>query len=309
MPSYPNSAKFAFSIFDDTDLSTVDKIKPIYDLLLELGLLTTKSVWVFPTTDAQDRLAAQTLSTPEYLDFVRQLQSQGFEIAFHGAKAQSSTKEITLSALQEFRQLLGHYPNVHANHSFNRENLYWGSARLDCPLFRLLVRLGTRRPRGYFQGHQSGSPYFWGDVCQEHITYVRSFVFRDINLLRINPTLPYKDPRRPFVRYWFTSSEGADVTSFDRLLRLENQDKLEREGGVCIVYTHFGTDGFVRGDQVNPRTKELLTALSERQGWFVPVTTLLDHLRAQQRSVTLSPLERLRMETAWVTPKLIHGTT
>ena len=309
MPSYPNGAKFAFSIFDDTDLATVEKVKPIYDLLYELGILTTKSVWVFPTTGVQTQLAAQTLSTPQYLDFVRQLEDRGFEIAFHGARAQSSTKEITLSAIEKFRQLLGHYPNIHANHSLNRENLYWGSARLDCPLFKLLVRLGTKRPSDYFQGHRQDSPYFWGNLSLEHITYVRSFVFREINLLRINPTLPYRDPQRPFARYWFTSSEAADSKSFDRLLRLENQDRLEREGGVCIVYTHFGADGFVQGDQVNPWTKELLTALSERQGWFVPVTVLLDHLRTQQRSALLSPFERLRMETVWIAPKLIHGTT
>ena len=60
------------------------------------------------------------------------------------------------------------------------------------------------------------------------------------------------------------------MNSFNQLLSSRNQESLEREGGVCIVYTHFA-DGFVKDGKVNPKTEELLTELSRRNGWFVPV--------------------------------------
>jgi hypothetical protein len=43
--NWPNNKDFAFTIIDDTDNSTVSNVKPIYNLLADLGLKTTKTVW------------------------------------------------------------------------------------------------------------------------------------------------------------------------------------------------------------------------------------------------------------------------
>src|SRR5205823_2771066 len=148
------------------------------------------------------------------------------------------SRELIEKGFSEFRRLVGAYPRVHANHSRNRENLYWGAARFKSfkPLYTLASwLLGERK----FEGHRRGSNLFWGDLCQQHIDYVRSFVFREVNLDRVNPTLPYHDSAKPFVKYWFSSCDGSDVDSFCSLLSEANQEKLEREGGVCIVSTHF----------------------------------------------------------------------
>jgi len=298
---FPDGKRFAFTILDDTDYATVENIKPIYDLLTELGLRTTKTVWVFPAEEEPNPFrSSQTLADPAYLAWVRDLQRRGFEIAFHGASMLSSERPRTIAALERFRELLGAYPTIHVNHSLNRENLYWGLDRLDSPLLRTLMRLRATHPHDYFQGHRPGSPYYWGDICQQRITYVRSFTFREINLLRVMRCPLYHDPRRPAVPYWFVASDGADWARFNRLLRPESQERSERQGGVCIVYTHFGERGFVEGGRVNPETRALLTALARRPGWFVPVTVLLDHLRACQRSFTLSCGERFRMEARWM---------
>jgi hypothetical protein len=45
MNRFPNNKKFAFTILDDTDLSTAENVGPVYRLLAELGMRTTKSVW------------------------------------------------------------------------------------------------------------------------------------------------------------------------------------------------------------------------------------------------------------------------
>ena len=42
---FPEGRKFAFTILDDTDDATVENVRPVYDLLTELGFRTTKTVW------------------------------------------------------------------------------------------------------------------------------------------------------------------------------------------------------------------------------------------------------------------------
>lgn len=304
---FPKGKRFAFSIFDDTDHATVENVGPVYALLADLGLRTTKSVWVFPSENSEGPYYhSQTLSDPGYLDFIRGLNARGFEIAFHNASMDSSERALTAAAFERFRDLLGTYPRIHVNHAGNKENLYWGLDRLDVSPLRYLLRL--KRKPSEFAGHDPGSPYFWGDLCRDRITYVRNFVFREINLLRVNPTMPYADPRRPYVPYWFSSCEGGSVGSFNELLSLENQERLESEGGVCIVYTHFAK-GFVEDGRVNAKTTELLEQLSARNGWFVPVSELLDYLRMQQSVDTLTAPERIGMELKWFWSKLLHGTS
>jgi len=47
------------------------------------------------------------------------------------------------------------------------------------------------------------------------------------------------------------------------------------------MYTHFG-HGFVEDQRLNSRFADLMTRLSKRNGWFVPVSTLLDCVAAQR---------------------------
>ena len=41
---FPHGKRFAFTIVDDTDVATVANVKPLYDLLHELGFRTTKRI-------------------------------------------------------------------------------------------------------------------------------------------------------------------------------------------------------------------------------------------------------------------------
>ena len=121
---FPKNKKFAFTIIDDTDFATVNNIKPIYELLFQLNILTTKTVWVFSSKDVINQYCcSHTLSNPEYLEFIRWLNNTGFEIAFHGASMSSSIREQIQLALEQFKEYLGFYPNIHINNSMNRENL------------------------------------------------------------------------------------------------------------------------------------------------------------------------------------------
>jgi glycosyltransferase involved in cell wall biosynthesis len=306
MNNFPGNKRFAFSIFDDTDLSTVENTAPIYRLLTDLGIRTTKSVWPLASV-AEGKYGGCSLQDPEYLRFVLELRDLGFEIAIHNMRNHHCSRDLVEKGFSEFRRLVGGYPRVHANHSRNRENLYWGAARFHFlkPLYSVASSfMGERQ----FEGHRSESELFWGDLCQQHIDYVRSFVFREINLDRINPTLPYHDPAKPFVKYWFSSCDGSDVDSFCELLAEANQDKLEREGGVCLVYTHFAC-GFVKDGVVNSRAERLLRALASRDGWFVPVSQILDHLRTQRQTEHIPNAELITMEGRWAYDTLCSTMT
>lgn len=296
---FPGGARFAFTVIDDTDVATVENVQPVYRMLESLGMRTTKTVWPLRCEEGSRNFSlSETMDDPHYHDFVVDLHARGFEIAFHGATMETSTRERTARALDRFRGVFGAPPRVHANHSFNRDNLYWGVGRLDDPILRLAHRLVYRQGRGFYQGHCPGSPYWWGDLCREQIEYVRNLTFSEINLLRVNPSMPYRDPGRPYVRWWFSATDAEDVDEFNQLLQPERQRQLEAEGGVCIIATHFGK-GFGGGGTAHPETRRLLELLAARNGWFPPVGELLDWLRAQHQSDGLPSREWRRMQWRW----------
>jgi hypothetical protein len=283
---WPEGKSFAFTIVDDTDNATLESIQPIYDCLHELGMYTTKTVWVFK--HEEERYGkTDTLERKEYLDYILKLKDAGFEIGFHCARGSSSKRELTLKALEVYKEKLGSYPAMHINHAQNKENLYWTFNRLF-KIQQWLHRMGIKKypMRGTGYGADEKSEYFWGDFVKENIRYVRSNTFDEINILNKDPYTPYYEKRFKYVNAWFTSSHTPDGASFIEMIKPENQQKLLRENGLCIMYTHFGEQGFLdENGQLNPLLKERLKQLSELNGWFVPATTILDYIVAQ-RGVT-----------------------
>jgi len=309
MGRFPNNKRFAFTIFDDTDFCTVENVLPVYRFLTEIGFKTTKSVWPLgPVADAP--INGVSLQNRRYLRFILWLQSEGFEIGLHNVQDNDAVREITERGLGEFKTLVGHNPRTHSNHAGNRDCIYWGDSRLKGPTLRLGYNLATRYSRyNYFKGHVQDSSHFWGDLCRERIDYVRNFVFDEINLDRINPTLPYHDPGKSFVNFWFSSSEGGDVDSFCKILGEANQDRLEAEEGICIIYTHFAK-GFSKDGLLHEDFARLMRRLAKMNGWFVPVSMLLDHLRFSRRgNHDIPPRELGAMERRWFLTKLQNGTS
>lgn len=305
---WPEGKDFAFTIFDDTDLQTVENVREVYAFLTDIGLRTTKSVWPIRGNQTP-KIGGTTCEDPSYRQWVLQLQEQGFEIGLHNATYHTSRREETIYGIERFRQWFGHYPFSMANHSGCHEGIYWGDARFSGST-ALLYRLMKKKNRNRFQGHLEDSPLFWGDTCKEKIKYVRNFVFADINTLKACPWMPYHDPERPYVNYWFASSEGPRVTSYISTTSEVNQDRLAAEGGACIMYTHLAC-GFYENGQIHPRFKLLMERLARMNGWFVPVRTLLDYLLALRGHHTITDRERNSMERKWLFGKVFktRGTT
>ena len=297
---YPNGARFAFSIIDDTDVATRANVEPVYRLLEDLGMRTSKTVWPVSCPEgSRDFGSSETLDDPGYRDFLVDLKARGFELTWHGATMESSLRDRTVIALDRFREVFGDYPRIHVNHSYNRENLHWGPGRVDIPLLRAVSAWIGGVTADYFQGQVEGSPYWWGDLCSQHIAYCRNLTFNDINTARVNPSIPYRDPARPIVRWWFSSTDAEDADEFAELLHPTNQDRLEREGGVCIVATHLGK-GFYDKNRLHPVVEERLRLLARRPGWFPPVGTLLDWMRDRRETELLPPSEWRQMQWRWM---------
>jgi hypothetical protein len=303
---FPDGKRFAFTIIDDTDVATVENVTPIYRLLEGLGMRTTKTVWPLACPEGSPNFSSsQTMEDPDYRDFVLDLQRRGFEIASHGATMESSDRARTERGLEEMRQAFGTYPRVYVNHANNLENLYWGVDRVDGPLVRAAYRLTLAGPKR-FLGHVDGSVHWWGDLARRHIQYVRNLTFESLDVSRVNPTLPYHDPARPIVNWWFSAADAEDCDAFNRILRPAAQDALERHGGVAIVATHLGK-GFVERGRVNQLTVGLLEAMAGRRGWFVPVGQLLDWLRESGCGGPIPPAEWAAMQRRWMRDLFLRG--
>jgi hypothetical protein len=300
---YPDGKTFAFTIIDDTDQAKLASTREVYEFLHSLGLRTTKTVWVTqphgPLGRPQD--AGDTLANDEYAQYMVDLQRRGFEIALHNVSSQESRRQSIHDGLERFREVVGCYPKINVHHEKNAENLYFDFAqrgyRPELFRTRALRRLHhSLQPKGLpakcgsgqCHGEDPGSEYFWGDLCRERISYVRTNVFyRDINTLGCNPNLPYVADSTPFVNAWFDSSNGQDAATFNAILCDHQIRRLRQSEGCSILYTHFGK-GFVteNGGQLklNADTKSRLRAVAgDSNGWYAPVGEVLDRLRAFQR--------------------------
>jgi len=302
---WPDGKAFAFTIVDDTDQSRLPRIKAVYDFLAENQLRTTKTVWPLRPL-GKPITGGETLEDPEYRAWVQSLRSAGFEIAMHGVSDETSTRDRVIQGLDRMREFLGADPEMHVNHVGQREGMYWGSARFDAPVRQLYeMYLRVRRQDPLYFGHVEGSPYFWGDLCRDRFRFVRGMVWPDINTLRADPLMPYRDPRRPYVSYWYSASHGSSEEGFCRLLSERNQDRLLAEGGACIVYTHLGSSTFY---QLSSQFQRVVRRLAKLPGWFVPASTMLNYIGEKRGWIDVSRhrLAYRRMQWRWFMEQFKH---
>lgn len=292
---YPDGKNFAFSITDDPDYNKVHKIRHVYWFLDSIGIKTTMAVWVkkpgrsngVPDV-AGDFFYGQTCENPKYLSFIKSMHQRGFEIALHTVSGGNDPRESTIEGYETFKKLFGYYPKINIMHAENLENIYWGGNVIDNRILRYLAEYLYPKTKLPFSGEDPESLYFWGDVLQAKTRYVRLWGTEDINTLKFDPRMPYHDPKTPYVNYWFSFSDGYSPAIFNKMLSPENVERLEKERGTCIAYTHFAS-GFTQKDKggkriVDPEFQQRMKALSEhKEGWFMPVSTILDRLLAVKK--------------------------
>lgn len=298
---WPNGKRFAFTIIDDTDNGTVANLKPVYDFLFEKGLRTTKTVWVKPSRDG---FTGGCLLDPAYYDFIQTLNLRGFEIALHNVGSGSFARQEIKTGIQIFRDLMGYYPTMQINHASNPDNIYWGVERYTTVL-QTVIKLLYGSKRRYY-GTDSMSEHFWGDIAKAHFKYIRNHTFNGINTLRYDPKMPYRvEHKEKYSNYWFSSSDGHTIEEFNNLILPKNIIKLERQSGLCIVYTHFAS-GFVTKDgYLDHKFKKNIEFLSQRDGWFAPAGQILDHLLGEEKQEKFVDDKYLaRLDFLWIFGRL-----
>jgi hypothetical protein len=314
---WPNGKKFAFTIVDDTDKTTLENGPIVYDFLSSIGIKSTKTVWIFNGEIREDNIdiIGDTCENSEYLKWVQSLQKSGFEIALHNMSWSNSKRERIILGMELFKNNFGDYPKmlIQHNDTIENESLYWGRQRLSFPvnlLFDLLTLINPKSKNSdIYSGTKKTSSFFWGDICKEKIKYVRNFIFSDINTLKSCPEMPYFDSSKPYVNKWFASTEAPEINSFINVLSKDNILRLENENGCCIIYTHLGK-GFVENETLNLEFVNKMQELVKRNGWFAPASEILDYIDAFNKSTKISWYSRFFLELKWLLHKIkVRGTS
>lgn len=287
---YPDGKNFAFTITDDPDNTRLRKIRPMYELLTELGFRTTVVVWVIEASRSNGEPDfggefdfGDTLEEESYREYIRLLSERGFEVAIHTASGGNDLRENTELAYARFRSLFGYFPKIAIMHAENLDNVYWGDRVLNNRAGRWILRALASKADLPFNGDDPDSVYYWGDILKDKTKYVRLWGTPSIDTLSFNPSMPYHDPDKPLVNYWFSFSDGNDGKTFGDLISKDNVDELVANRGASIVYAHFA-NGFVKDGFVDPRIVKNLEYLAGRKdGWFVTTSELLDRLQLMQK--------------------------
>lgn len=279
---FPNNKKFIFTIIDDTDDAELEKIKPVYDILYNAGLRTTKTIWVYPVRDLKYS-KGDSLQNKNYLDFVKELISRGFEIGLHNVGSGNYERNEIVNGLEEYKQLLGDYPNIHVNHSYNKDNIYCGPKRFSFPFNVIVKNLYSKYSQ--FEGDIPTSNFFWGDIHKKIIKYSRNYEIDDINTLKVNPFMPYRDKAyEKYCNYWYSSTFAPNQWVFNKIVTKKNIDRLESEGGVCILYTHLGYY-FKNGVVDEGFTKMIEYIRSKKTCLFLTVSETLDFIKSNRSKI------------------------
>jgi hypothetical protein len=161
-------------------------------------------------------------------------------------------------------------------HAKNADNPYWQEKTVAKGPLRWMLELYARGH--HCSGEDPESPYFWGDVCRDRVRYIRLLRTAEIDTLSVNPSMPYHEAEKPYVRHWFSATKRSfrDCTTAAAL------DGLERSRGACVLYQYLCRYADPRHG-VAPAFRAGLERLSSRPAiWVDTAGVLLDRLRRMQ---------------------------
>lgn len=256
----PYPYKAGFCITDDIDAADFQSIKLVYDFLSEVKFPITKTAWAFspeepcgiPATPPST-LSGVTLENKDYFKYCKELYKKGFEICLHGASAGNNKRENTRCAIEFFKKNFGN-PDTFICHSRNADNIYWEEKVVTNPLLRFIIKLYSSHK---CYGEIPGSEYFWGDICKETINQIRLLRTRSTDTLALNPSMPYYNPKKPYVKGWFSATKRniVDCTK-DKALKL-----LKRDNGLTVLYQYLHRYADTKLEKLDNKFKKAIVKL------------------------------------------------
>lgn len=281
---WPSPFRWAYAMTDDTDKSTTQSTRVVYEYCLQRGIKPTRLLWTHEPTEKcgvvnpEEPISGASLEDTEYQDYCRDLQARGVTFGLHGASAGNSTRERTLDGIERFEHVFGTKPDLFIAHMRNAENIYWGASRYRNPVLRAVAK-SLIIPASY-HGDDETSPYYWADVCSQQIRYIRLYRTRSLDVLSKNPSMPFHDPRFPAVRYWYSAS-GQNLELLGRLTT-ERLNRVALRDGLILHYTH--SSWFVDDPEADsptllePARRGFDLIGSRNDVWCAGVSAVLDRL-------------------------------
>ncbi len=249
---------------------------------MDIGFRTTKTVWVFPQIEAcgipsyssEFDTITPTLADEDYALYCDILYKNGYEIASHGASAGNNTRERIVESMSVLRERYGG-TETYIQHSKNADNLYYEEKVAPDAFLRWLVSFYSRN---VCSGEEPGSKYYWGDYSKEYVKQIRLFRTRYTNTLKVNPSMPYYDPKKPCVNGWFTATRRA----FHHCATEQALARLKRKNGLTVLYQYLtmyvGDDGTISEDFIEAAQR----LLRDGQIWVAPTRDIMHRLRSIQ---------------------------
>lgn len=269
-----------FCITDDTDDATLIQTKAVYDFLVQHKFVTTKTVWPYSPSEPcgipatpQSTLRGITLENLEYLNYCKMLSSQGYEICLHGASAGNNIRKSTVEAFNFLNTHFGD-SDTFICHSKNAENLYWENKVTSLFPFKQMLEHYSKHTTS---GEITESPYFWGDICQSRVKQIRLYRTREINTLKVNPSMPYYDKNKPYVNYWFSATKRriADCATDYAI------ESLKKENGLIVLYQYLHRYADFRTGLLNNRFVAAIERLSSEH--YLQIATTSKHMDRLRR--------------------------
>jgi len=289
---WPYPCKWAYGMTDDTNGSTLESVRTVYEYCIERGIWPTRTVWALRPSqlcgvrNQRKPKDGLTLEDLDYRRYCQELSQRGIEFALHDVSSGNNPRENVIRGLETFKETFGYYPSVYICHAHNAEHPYWGEQQYRTRIVRLLSRLLYLQTLSYnreeYFGNDPSSPYYWSDICRKTIRYVRLYRTRSLNVLRKNPRLPYHQYDKPDVLFWF-SGNAEDYELFQRVSP-RALDKIAREDGAILHYAH--TSLFLDPERstasgLRPEVERALATIGERSDcWRSTVSSILDRCLA-----------------------------
>jgi hypothetical protein len=285
---WPYPCRWAFSLIDDTDCSTLEAVRTVYEYCLARGIHPTKTLWVHaarrecgsPHGGKPD--PGVTLDDAGYLAYCQSLANRGVELCLHDASAGNNLRPEIEAAFERFHEAFGYLPRVHVFHSHNADHFYWGADHYRSRWLGAIARAVAGRYE--YHGSDPGSPWYWSDICRRLISYVRLYRTRRFDVLRCNPSMPYHLPGKPDVRLWFSASAGAA-----RLDRFDERaiEEIARNDGAFLLYAYSATLVTPNDSSVlRPEVQAAFDLIGSRADcWRPTVSALLDRCLATKNII------------------------
>ena len=241
-------------------------------------------------------------------DFYKKLASKGHEIGLHSASNLTDTREDTQRAFEYFRDVFGYYPKIYIEHrdADNKECVQNKGSHPESNYYivDILNRYGPwvwiispsalpYEGRGNYFNILDSSSLIFSDTALQYWGVLREFLKTgNFDLYNGELYLTMIKGGTPFDTYALKKygiikafrrtgrAEQANGEGFLKWYSKDNIDKLEKEGGIALVYTHMNSKWLdMKAREMRVEIKERLKYIASKDVWLASAGEILQRFK------------------------------